>query len=1032
MKLSTLPLRQRILLLAVLPPVVLTVVFLAAILVLRLRTGDEVQQTVATLAGDSLDRTARDLRLVCETVQAETQRQVASALRVAEDVVRRQGGLGAGQATVTWRAVNQADKSAVEVTLPQVLAGAQWLGQNADPAVPTPVVDEVTRLTGAAATVFQRLDERGDMLRVATSVRNKEGKRGVGTYIPAAQPDGTPNPVVARVLRGERFEGRAFVVDAWYLTAYTPLKDAAGRVDGMLFVGVREDSLAEIRRAITETRIGKSGQVFVLGTKGAQRGAYVVAPPGHADGEQLLDAADAAGRPWARAVVEAAASLKHDAVGRAVRFDAVEGGGAAEHVLSFAAFEPWDWVIVADLAHEESVAAATVVTRSLTWTALAVLLAALLLLAATAWYARRAAAAMAAPVERMAEAAGRLAAGDIGVTIEPGGDDEVGRLAEAFRGTVGYVAEAAAAARAMAHGDLSVELHPRSPDDELTRSFQAAQAELRKLVAATGGLGSAAVAGRLDERADPARFEGAYREVVERINGALDALVAPLRTSAGYFERIARGDVPERLAAGWQGEFAAVEQSLNRCIDAIRAVVADADALSAAAVAGRLEVRADAGRHGGQFRAVVEGVNATLDAVVGPVRAVAAELDRLSRGDLPDAGGARWPGDFAAAQESLARCVAAVRALIADADALSRAAVEGRLATRAEAARHPGEFRRVMDGVNRTLDAVVAPVEEARGVLERLAARDLTARARGTFAGDHARLAEALNATGLALHDAIGRVATTAAQVSAATGEIAASAQGVASGAAEQATALDQTTRSLDEMRELTRHAAEAADQAAALTGAAHGAAASGAEAVTRMSGAMDEVRSATERTAAIIKDINDIAFQTNLLALNAAVEAARAGEAGRSFAVVAEEVRSLALRSKQAAGRTETLIKESLKQVEAGAGVSREVTERFGQIARSVEKVSTVVTEIRGSAKAQTGGIEAVRASLERMDRVTQQNAASAEETSSAVAELSSQAGELADLTGQFQVDGQGGPGLPPGAPGGVRGLPAARRSAS
>jgi len=140
-------------------------------------------------------------------------------------------------------------------------------------------------------------------------------------------------------------------------------------------------------------------------------------------------------------------------------------------------------------------------------------------------------------------------------------------------------------------------------------------------------------------------------------------------------------------------------------------------------------------------------------------------------------------------------------------------------------------------------------------------------------------------------------------------------------------------------------------------------------------------------------------------------VEAARAGEAGRGFAVVAEEVRSLALRSKQAAARTESLIRESLAQAEAGAGTSREVADRFAQIRRSIDEVTGVVSEIRESARAQAGGFQSVRASLEKMDRVTQHNAASAEETSSATAELSSQAEELASMVGSFQVDRSPGP---------------------
>ncbi len=1007
---TTPQLRQRLLLLALLPPVLLTLAFLLALAVVRYRTGDEVHQRVAALSADTLDRTARDFRLLAATTQAEMDRQVATALRIANDVLQRGGAAGVAKEQVTWKAVNQLDKSIREVSLPKVLVGAQWLGQNADPAAPTPVVDEVTRLAGAACTVFQRMNPAGDMLRVATSVKTKEGKRGVGTFIPATQPDGAANPVLKKVLAGERFEGRAFVVDAWYLTAYQPLRDEAGQVNGMLFVGVREDSLEAIRRAVSESRMGLTGGVYVLGAKGGKKGTFQIPPAGRKDGESLLEVKDLGGQPYAKLLVEQAATLEPGAVARAEFVLAGTDGAPVERVASYAYYAPWDWVIVAEMDHAEAVAAGDQVVRSLSITALLVLAGALALLGAVAWYARRAAAAVAAPVEEIALAAERVARGDLAVTITHRGGDEVGRLAEAFRGTVAYVAEVAEAARAMGRGDLSVEPTPRSPQDELTRSFLDAQAELRRLVAETRRLGEAAVAGRLSERADPAAFQGAYREVVVGLNGALDALVAPLQVAAGYFDRIARGDLPDHLGHGWRGDFAAVEASLDRCIDAIRLLVTDVGQLAEAAVAGRLEVRADGARHGGRFRTIVEGVNATLDALVSPLQAAAAQVDRISRGELPEGDAAAWPGDFRAVQESLARCAAAIRLLIADAEALSQAAVEGRLQTRADTGRHAGQFREVMGGVNRTLDAVLAPVNEATAVLERLAARDLRARATGTFAGDHARLAQALNATGAALHEAVGQVAQAARQVSAATGEIAASAQAVAGGAGEQAQALRETSGSLDALAGTTEAAASAADQASRLAGEARGAAGAGTGAVARLGEVMVEVKSATERTGVIIRDINDIAFQTNLLALNAAVEAARAGEAGRGFAVVADEVRSLALRSKQAAARTESLIKESLAQAEAGAGTSREVAERFGQITGAVDQVTGVVARIREAAQQQAGGFASVRGALDRMEKVTQQNAASAEQTSASTAELSAQAEELEALVGQFTIEPAGG----------------------
>ncbi|MGC3998678.1 MAG: methyl-accepting chemotaxis protein [Anaeromyxobacter sp.] len=141
-------------------------------------------------------------------------------------------------------------------------------------------------------------------------------------------------------------------------------------------------------------------------------------------------------------------------------------------------------------------------------------------------------------------------------------------------------------------------------------------------------------------------------------------------------------------------------------------------------------------------------------------------------------------------------------------------------------------------------------------------------------------------------------------------------------------------------------------------------------------------------------------------MALNAAVEAARAGEAGRGFAVVAEEVRSLALRAKEAATKTEALIRQSVKQAGEGEVAARQVAGKLGEITKGIASVTDIVSEIAASAKDQAGGITKVTSAIGDMDRVTQQNAASAEESSSAAAELSGQSEELAAMIGSFHMD--------------------------
>jgi methyl-accepting chemotaxis protein len=171
------------------------------------------------------------------------------------------------------------------------------------------------------------------------------------------------------------------------------------------------------------------------------------------------------------------------------------------------------------------------------------------------------------------------------------------------------------------------------------------------------------------------------------------------------------------------------------------------------------------------------------------------------------------------------------------------------------------------------------------------------------------------------------------------------------------------------------------------------------------MSVAMTKIKSSAEGTSQIIRDINEIAFQTNLLALNAAVEAARAGEAGRAFAVVAEEVRSLALRSKEAAMKTEELIKESVRQAGEGEVTSQKMAGKLTEILEGIEKVSGIVNEISASAKEQSAGVDRINRAVADMNKVTQQNAANSEESSAAAVELSSQAEEVAAMVSSFRL---------------------------
>lgn len=446
-----------------------------------------------------------------------------------------------------------------------------------------------------------------------------------------------------------------------------------------------------------------------------------------------------------------------------------------------------------------------------------------------------------------------------------------------------------------------------------------------------------------------------------------------------------------------------VSRSVSRAIAGLRG---EATMLTQAAIAGRLSTRADVASIPAEFRGIVQGMNETLDALIAPLNLAADYVDKISKGQIPAKIVDTYHGDFNTIKENLNRCVEAVNTLVADANMLAASAIEGDLSKRADASKHEGDFRKIVEGVNHTLDAVISPVMEATVTLEKLAHYDLRARVNGEYVGDHARIKEAINGTAKALQDALIQVADAVEQVAEASQQIAGSSQAVSQGASEQASSLEETSSSLEQMAGMTKQNADNTIQARSLAQTTKEAAEKGGTAMVRMTDAMEKIRAASEGTAEIIKDINDIAFQTNLLALNAAVEAARAGDAGRGFAVVAEEVRNLALRSKEAAKKTEDLIKVAVGHAENGRFITNEVAGSLTEIVTAAAKVNDIVSEIAVASQEQSRGIEQVNRAVSEMDKVVQTAASNAEESSSAAEELASQSEELSTLVQRFELD--------------------------
>ncbi len=285
------------------------------------------------------------------------------------------------------------------------------------------------------------------------------------------------------------------------------------------------------------------------------------------------------------------------------------------------------------------------------------------------------------------------------------------------------------------------------------------------------------------------------------------------------------------------------------------------------------------------------------------------------------------------------------------------------------------------------------------------------------------------------LHNIIQGLGANSAEVYAASNQISTGSQNLAEGSTKQAASLEETSYALEQMASMTRQNADNATKTNDTTINNDKLIGEGATAVSNMGRAMSEISDSAEKISNIIKTIEEIAFNTNLLALNAAVEAARAGEAGKGFAVVADEVRNLAQRSAGAARDTTTLIEGTVDRVKNGSAISQELESSFKQIQEGSATVGRLIAEITAATNEQAQGVDQVNTTVAQMDKVTQSNAATAEQSASASEELSAQASNLNDMVQELvslvegNSGGNGRKSVSTGSP--RKAIPAARRGA-
>lgn len=513
----------------------------------------------------------------------------------------------------------------------------------------------------------------------------------------------------------------------------------------------------------------------------------------------------------------------------------------------------------------------------------------------------------------------------------------------------------------LAKGDLHMDIcyHKNNELGDICKAFNNLNNTIKQVINDIKTHTCEVAKGNLDYQSDETReYYGEFAALMQNLDQAVNTIVVPIKTTISMLEGLAKGQVTN-IETEFNGEFAKLGTSYNTMVNTFEVMKKDINYIIDSVQKGEfINAKVDAKKHKGVYFDIVNGLNRLMENVNAPLEQLFVILADLANGKLD----ARMLGDY------------------------------------------HGDIETLKNNLNHTLDSL--PLKEVEFVMNEIAKGNLSVAMIRDYEGDNLSIKNAVNKSIASLNIILNNVKTTVNEVTNAAMQVANTSMALSQGATEQAASLEEITSSMNEVGYQTKQNAENATVANTLSNQARTAAENGNTEMQLLSKAMNEINEASGDISKIIKVIDDIAFQTNLLALNAAVEAARAGRHGKGFAVVAEEVRSLAARSAKAAKETSEMIESSINTVNKGAELVQKTADALSGIQGQSVKVADIISEINTSSSEQAHSITQINEGLKQIDRVTQNNTASAEESASAAEELSSQATELRKLVDKFNLN--------------------------
>ena len=524
-----------------------------------------------------------------------------------------------------------------------------------------------------------------------------------------------------------------------------------------------------------------------------------------------------------------------------------------------------------------------------------------------------------------------------------------------IRKPLGLIGEAS---RRIVSGDLvtSLEVHTNDEFQDLAENFTQVSYTMRGLISDVTAMSAAQRRGDTDARISPENFEGAYRTLAESVNGTVNTYVTDMNEIMRVVTEFARGNFETSLRP-LPGKKELFSKSIEMLRMNLIRVSEEISSLVTEATAGDLSRVIDVSQFEGNWRDITQGLNDLTDAALFPIQECAAVLGEMSRGSLS----VKMKGNY------------------------------------------QGEFDAIKQALNGMADELSSYIREINDTLTDIANGVLTKSISRRYVGDFATIKDSINHILERFNIVLGNIGEASRRVDENAARLSTSGTGIASNAKSQGEAVIDLKAAVSHIREQTKQNADNAREASSLSETARMNAGAGNQEMQKMVASMESIKSSSDNISSIISTIEDISFQTNLLALNAQVEAVRAGVHGLGFGVVADQVRALAGRSKQAVTESAALLEDSKRKVDEGRVIAYQTARRLNDIVENVNEVAQLVEGITVASDVQLVSVEGINANLSRISRVTRENQAASEESANLSVQLSAQASELKDTVQRF-----------------------------